>query len=359
MRVVVTGATGNAGTALLRALEGEERVREVVGLARRRPAAAPPKVEWRQADIARDDLREHFAGADAVVHLAWLIQPSRDESVTHAVNVEGSRRVFDAAAEAGVGTIVYASSVGAYSEGPKDRAVDESWPTDGVETSFYSRHKAAVERILDGFEAAHPGIRVVRLRPGLIFQREAASEIRRLFAGPLLPGFLVRRSLIPVVPRIARLRFQAVHADDVAQAYRLALVTDTARGAFNVAADPVLDPGELGRLLGARPVPVPATALRALAWATWRARLQPTPPGWLDMALAVPLMDTARARQQLGWTPRRSSGETLLELLDGMRAGAGYATPPLEPGSAGPLRAHEALTGVGARSYVHDASKPG
>src|SRR3954451_2585095 len=350
MRVVVTGATGNVGSALLRALEGDERVREVVGIARRRPTLRLSKVTWLEADIAHADLTPHLKGADAVVHLAWLIQPSRDEAVTRRVNVEGSAAVFDAAARAGVGAIVYASSVGAYSPGPKDRRVDESWPTEGIPTSFYARHKAAVERILDAFEAAHRDIRVVRLRPGLIFQREAASEIRRLFAGPLLPSPLVRRSLIPIVPRIDRLRFQAVHAHDVGDAYRLAVVTQGARGAFNVAAEPVLDPDELGRVLGARPVRVPASAVRALVSITWKARLQPTPPGWLDMALAVPLMDTARAREELGWTPRPSSADALLELLDGLRERAGYDTPPLDPGAGGPLRAKEFATGVGKAS---------
>src|SRR4051794_6539171 len=202
MRVVVIGASGNVGSSVLRSLQGEDRVREVVGIARRLPSMQLPKVRWAQADIAHDDLRPHLQGADCVVHLAWLIQPSRDERLTHMVNVEGSARVFEAAADAGVPAIVYASSVGAYSPGPKDRAVDESWPTHGIASSFYSRHKAAVERILDSFEAAHPGVRVVRLRPGLIFQREAASEIRRYFVGPFLPDPLLRRGLIPIVPRM-------------------------------------------------------------------------------------------------------------------------------------------------------------
>src|ERR671935_2275915 len=156
--------------------------------------------------------------------------------------------------------------------------VDESWPTGGVPSSFYSRHKVAVERMLDRFEAEQPGVRVVRLRPALIFQRGAASEIRRLFAGPFLPSRLVAPKRIPVVPRHPRLRFQAVHADDVADAYRRAIVGD-ARGAFNVAADPVLDGEELGRILGARPVPVPAAALRWGAAAAFQLRLTPTPPG--------------------------------------------------------------------------------
>src|SRR5690242_9316806 len=137
LRVVVTGASGNVGTSVLRALAGEPRVGEIVGLARRLPGWRPPKVRWVQADVARDDLSAHFAGADAVVHLAWLIQPSRDDAELERVNVGGSRRVFEAAAHAGVQTLVHASSVGVYSPGPKDQPVDESWPREGVRTLFY------------------------------------------------------------------------------------------------------------------------------------------------------------------------------------------------------------------------------
>jgi UDP-glucose 4-epimerase len=200
MRVVVVGASGNIGTSVLAALEGDEKVSSILAIARRPATDSDPKTEWRHRDVTCDDLRRDFEGADAVVCLAWLIQPSRVLETLRATNVDGSRRVFEAASEAGVPALLYSSSVGAYSPGPKDRAVDESWPTDGIETSFYSRHKAEVERILDDVEARSPSMRVVRFRPALVFKREAASEIRRLFAGPLLPSPLVRRSLIPVVP---------------------------------------------------------------------------------------------------------------------------------------------------------------
>jgi UDP-glucose 4-epimerase len=192
-------------------------------------------------------------------------------------------------------------------------------------------------------------MRVARLRPGLIFKGPAASGIRRLFAGPLLPTPLLRRRLIPIVPAIDRLRFQAVHSLDVGEAYHLA-ATRPVRGAFNIAAEPVLDPPELGRLLGARPVPVPAGLVRAAADVSWRLRLQPTPPGWLDLGLGVPLMDVSRAHRELGWTPTRTAGAALLELIDAMRRGDGAPTPPLEPGGDGPLRLRELLTGIGARS---------
>ena len=170
MRVVVTGASGNVGTSVLRALADEPAVDSVVGVARRIPGIRFPKVEWRAADVARAPLEQVFAGADAVVHLAWLIQPGRDRQATWRVNVEGSRRVFHAAAAAGATSLVYASSVGAYAPGPKDRRVDEDWPTTGIPSSFYSRDKAEVERLLDRFEAQQPGVRVVRMRPGTDLQ---------------------------------------------------------------------------------------------------------------------------------------------------------------------------------------------
>ena len=350
MRIVVTGATGNVGTSVVEALAADSRVTEIVGLARRRPAWSPPRTRWVQADVSTSELTGHFRGADAVIHLAWLIQPSRDEAALEAANVTGSRRVFAAAAAAGARALVHASSVGAYSPGPRDRAVDESWPTDGTPTSFYSRHKAAAERALDEVEAAHPELRVVRLRPALIFKREAASGIRRLFAGPLLPSPLVRPSLLPVLPLPAGLRVQGVHSRDVGEAYRLAALDEDARGAYNVAAEPVLDAETLGRALGARPVSLPVGAVRAAADWSWRLRLQPTPAGWLDMGMAVPVMDASRIRRELGWAPARAADAALLELMDGMREGAGMPTPPLDPRAGGPLRVRELTSGVGGRS---------
>jgi UDP-glucose 4-epimerase len=344
MRVVVVGASGNSGTSLLTALASDPDVTSILGVARRLPALEWPRTDWARADIAADDLVPLFRGADAIVHLAWLIQPSHDGKRLHETNVEGSSRVFRAVAEARVRVLVYASSVGAYSAGPKDRAVTESWPTDGIGSSFYARHKAEVEHRLDRFEREHVGIRVVRLRPGLLFKREAASGIRRLFAGPFLVNPLLRPALFRVVPDIPGLRFQAVHTDDVAEAYRLALVKEVS-GAFNVAAEPVLDPPELARILGARRMPFPAAAARALTRVSWKLHLQPTPPGWLDLARSVPILDTSRARAELGWSPKRGADEALLELLSGIKEGDGLETPPLTNRRS---RAEEVVTGIGS-----------
>ncbi|MBG0829986.1 NAD-dependent epimerase/dehydratase family protein [Planomonospora sp. ID67723] len=351
MRVTVVGATGNVGTSVVSALIADKNVTSVLGLARRTPSWCPEKTEWRSVDVSTGDLAPHFEGSDAVVHLAWLFQPTRDPLTTWHVNALGSLRVFAAAARAKVPALVYASSVGAYSPGPKDRPVSEDWPTHGWPGAAYGREKAYVERALDSFEQSHPEIRVVRLRPGFIFKREAATEQRRLFAGPFLPQRLVRPGLIPFVPDIPALRFQAVHGDDIGEAYRLAVVGD-ASGAFNIAADPVIDPAVLAELLGARRVPVPAGLLRGAVSAAWRMRLVPAAPELLDMVLALPIMDISRARAELGWQPRYSATDAFRELLEGLRTVAGMATPPLSPQTGGPGRIGELASGAGKRDMA-------
>ena len=348
VRVVIVGASGNIGTSLLQALASEDRVSSIVGVARRKPEQSFAKTTWATADIRSDALDDHVRGADAVVHLAWAIQPSRDLAALRQTNVDGSRRVFQAVARAGVPALVYGSSVGAYARGPKDRAVTESWPVDGIPTSFYSRHKAEVESMLDVFEREHPALRVVRMRPALVFKEEAAAGIRRLFLGPFLPTPLLRRSLVPVVPAHERLRFQGVHSRDVGDAYRRAVVGD-ARGPFNLAAPPVLDGNELARMARARAVRVPSRLLRAGADVTWRMHLQPTPPGWVDLAFGVPIMDCGRAEAALGWAPTTGADEALRDVLSGMRSDAGLDTPPLSPKTSGALRARELESAVGER----------
>lgn len=346
MRVVIVGASGNIGTSLLAALADETAVDSILAVSRRRPAAEFPKTDWAEADIRENDLRPLFRGADAVVHLAWAIQPSRNSALLERTNIWGSQRLFRALAESGVPALVYASSVGTYSVGPKDRRVDESWARTGIQTSFYGRHKAEVERLLDVFERENGSVRVARLRPALVFKRGAAAGIRRLFAGPFLPTPLLHRRFVPLVPNHPRLRFQAVHSTDVGEAFRLALISDF-QGPANLAAEPVLDGETLGRLLEARLVRVPGRALRGAAALTWHLHLQPTPPGWIDLAFGLPLMDASRAKDELGWTPRSTAPEAFLELMEGLREGAGLETPPLSPETGGPARAREIASGVG------------
>ncbi|MEV4753697.1 NAD-dependent epimerase/dehydratase family protein [Micromonospora sp. NPDC049559] len=338
MRIAITGATGNVGTALLRRLVSEPDI-EVVGFARRVPGrdAGPPYegVEWHAIDLGdpgrTDDLAGWFRGADAVVHLAWQVQPSRNRGRLRRTNVTGTRTVVRALQRAGVPKLVYASSFGAYSPGPKDQRVDENWPVNGVAASAYSVDKAAVEALLDGVEREAPELRVVRIRTGVVFQREAGAEISRYFLGRLLtPVSIFRSGRLPILPRNRRLRSQVVHADDAAEAYLLALRNDRV-GAFNIAAEPVLDATMLARELKGHTVPAPLPLLRLVAKAAWHFRLVPGDPGWLDLTAEVPLMDCGRANRELGWQARRDARDAVREGVAGIAAGAGSGSPPMRP----------------------------
>jgi nucleoside-diphosphate-sugar epimerase len=333
MRIAITGASGNIGTALLRRLGAEH---QVVGVARRIPDGGPPYdgVAWHSVDLtdpgAAGALGTAFAGVDAVVHLAWGFQPSHDVDYLRRLGVGGTAAVLQAARATGVRHLVHMSSVGAYSAAP-GRRVDEAAARDGIPTLPYSQHKAEAERLLDDYqrEAARTGEQamvVSRLRPGFVVQPDAASALLRYG----LPGYLPARliSLLPVLPLDRKLSIPLVHADDLADAI-VRVIERQAAGAFNFAAEPPITRDDFAAALGARPVQVPAKVLSLLAGAGWRARLQPLDPGWIDLAFAVPLVDTGRARTELDWTPSIDARTALTQTVRAMAARRGGGSPVL------------------------------
>jgi UDP-glucose 4-epimerase len=335
MRIVVVGASGNIGTAVLRRLAADPAVTGIVGVARRLPGpdAGPPydAARWESVDVAAPDatarLTAVVTGADAVVSLVWRLQPSWDREALERINVGGTRAVLDAVLAAGVPRLAYASSIGAYAPSPGGEPRDESWPTTGIVTSTYSRQKAAVERMLDEVDPAR--LAVLRVRPAITLQPAAAAEIARFFLGPLVPTTLVRPALVPVLPWPRGMRGQLVHADDLADALVRGVLAGTT-GGLNVATEPLLTRSLVAEVLTARPFDVPPRAVRALAAGSWRAHLQPSEPGWLDMAMQAPVMDTGRARG-LGWAPARPTDEVLREFLAALAEGRGSRSPVLAP----------------------------
>lgn len=330
MRIVITGASGNVGTALVRRLNSTA---ELVGISRRAPVDVDPYrgIEWVVADLTEPGVRTRlaaaFAGADAVVHCAWIFQPSRDRQLQIRGNQGGSQAVADAAVDAGVTQLVHLSSLGAYAPGDPRTPVDESWPTTGVPTSNYSVDKAAVERLLDDYEDR---LVVSRIRPTLVLQDAAASEIGRYFLGPVWPR-VVRPALFKLLPWPRDLVVQLVHADDVASAISLVLESRAA-GGVNVAAGPVIDRAAFKQIFGGVGPALPPPLLRVAVTASWRAHLQPTDPGWLDLGMSVPLLDTSRLRG-MGWVPEHRGDDILKSFVEALSAGRGASGPLLYPRS--------------------------
>jgi UDP-glucose 4-epimerase len=327
MRIAVTGATGNVGSAVVRRLRRDGH--DVVGVVRRPPDGADPGA-WVRADLSRDChdvLVGAFRGADAVVHLVWGFQPTHRIDYLESVGVGGTRRVLDAVAEAGVPHLVHQSSIGAYSPRRSRDPVREDWPTEGIAASPYSRHKSAAERLLDAFEH-RADVVVTRTRPGIISQQAAGSGQLRYFLPTLVPAAAVRH--LPVLPLYRGFTLQVVHADDVAAAMALALEA-RAPGPFNLVAEPLLDRSDLAAALGARPVHVPFPVVRAAADLSWRAHLQPVDAGWVDMAYNVPVLDATRARTELGWVPQHDARSVLIEMVEAMASAGHGDTEVLRP----------------------------
>jgi UDP-glucose 4-epimerase len=301
MTVAVTGATGNLGTALLRRLTARSSgVAEVRGLSRREPPAVAPydRVRWFRADVGTDDseqtLSEFLDGVDAVVHLAWL---------------------------------------GAYAPAAVGQRVAEDWPATGIPTAQYSRDKAEAEHVVRENLGTARGTTLSVVRPTLVLQPEAGSEIGRYFLGPLLfglarmtPGFLARYVPLPL-PEVA---VSFVHADDVADAVER-ILDRRAPGAFNLAAEPLLDASGIARALGVLRVPVPAVVLRTALSAAFAAHLVPTEPGWLDIGVKAPALDTTRAQKLLDWAPFHRGDEVLEQFVAALGLGTGGASPLLQP----------------------------
>lgn len=297
MKVVVTGAAGRLGRVLIPRLAATPGIDEIIGIDRFDRAAPPAGYRHLRADVRTSDLSETMAGADVLVHLAFVLMGGglgrgrHDRERVRQSNVEGSRRSFEAAAASGVGHVIFVSSVAAYGAWPDNPPlIDESAPLRPNPGFAYAEDKAAVEGWLDGFEARHPGTTVTRLRPHAIVGPQAHPFLRLMLNQPFYPA------------GAGHALTQCVWETDVADAITLA-VQRRVSGAFNLAAQPAMSFHDMLRHRRRLTVALPlglAAAMHRLAW--W---LTPAvgEPGWVSAMRHGLAVDTARAREALGWTP--------------------------------------------------------
>ncbi len=321
--VAVTGPTGEIGISAVTALEREPAVDAIVGMARRPfdPASRGwTKTTYQQGDILdRDAVDALVAEADVVVHLAFVIMGSRDESAR--INLQGTQNVFEAVvarvASGRPRRLVYTSSVAAYgyhSDNPVP--LTEDVPTRGSTEHYYSAQKSACEALLADITRDSP-LEVFVLRPCIVAGPNATA-LADAMPWNQLPGPV--RAIVKAVPVIKPVvpdpgfPLQLVHHDDVATAIALAATTPAPPGAYNIAGDGVVTVGDVARALGGRPVRVPAVAASAASAAISKVPRVPSMLEWLHTARTSVVMDTTKAKTQLGWRPLHSSAETLAAL---------------------------------------------
>jgi nucleoside-diphosphate-sugar epimerase len=324
LTVAVTGPTGTFGAGLIPLLQADDRIARVIGIARRPfdPAERGwTKMEYRQGDV-RDPaaLREAFRDADVVVHLAFLITGSASRSTTRAINVEGTLNTFRAAAAAGVRRFVYASSLAAYGfHDDNPDLITEDWPVRPAAKLFYAQEKAELEHMLEAEAAASDGLALYLLRPPVVVGPNIVGA-KNLLPGPLAPlGRRLfgrpRRLPVPIPMLVPELPMQFVHEQDVGRALQLCIVAAGPPGAYNIAGDGVLTAGDVAREFGVLPVRLPPGPAQAAARALSRLPFLPPAAEWIEAASRPALMDTTKAREELGWEPRYTGLEALRDTL--------------------------------------------
>jgi nucleoside-diphosphate-sugar epimerase len=328
LTVAVTGPTGTFGFGLMPLLQRDDRIERIAGIARRPFEPAEHgwnKMEYRRGDVRKtESLAEAFRGADVVVHLAFIITGAGPRETIRAINVEGTLNTFRAAAEAGASRFVYASSVAAYGF-HRDNPVGmrEDWPVRPAAHLFYAQEKAELEQLLADEAAEHGELGLYVLRPPIVLGPHAVGA-KKVLPGPLEP--LTRRlaglarggSPFPLPLPVPDLPIQLIHEDDVGRAFVLCIHGAGEPSAYNIAGDGVLSATEVARELGVVPIPVPAGPVQAVAR---EIAALPTLPGmppateWIEALSHPAIMETAKAKRELGWSPRYTGLEALRDSL--------------------------------------------
>jgi len=307
MRLAVTGISSYLARTLFPLLEADSAIEEVRGLDLKDPPFNSEKLRFIRCDVRNKDLAKHLEGCDTVIHLAYIVMPIRDEKLSDDINVNGSKNVFRAAAEAGLRKIVHLSSVAAYGAWPDNPPeITEEVPVRGMPSFYYSRTKAQVELFLDEFEKEHPNLVVTRLRPCIFIGPTIDNALRNLAGG----GRKVMARFRGIDNRL-----QFVWDEDVAQAIHLALSGDFP-GAFNLAGDGSINMEEMAEVMGARLRTVPYSLALWMSKIFWALGLGPLSPGWVEVTRYSILMNTQKAKKEMGWKPTYDTAGAFQRLLE-------------------------------------------
>ena len=302
MKVALTGISGQLGQTCLHLLEEDPDIESVIGIDIKKPPPSP-KMRFAERDIRDPEIEKDLTGCDALVHLAFVVMSTiADETETDSINIGGTKNVLESAATAGIKNIVYSSSVSAYGSWPDNPVpIKEDWPTRPTPGFYYARAKATIENWLDDvFEKEHPDIKVVRLRsctflgPGVDNLMSDKVQAKRLF--------LIKGLNLPI---------QYLWDEDVARAIHLGLKSDVC-GAFNIASDDFVTPEEEAELLGKLTIVLPYWLARFTMTLLSRLRVKNIHPGWIEGRFPI-VVDSSKAKVELGWKPSRTSRETILE----------------------------------------------
>jgi UDP-glucose 4-epimerase len=302
MRYVITGGSGYIGTRLVDLLGGRDETERIVIADARPPATFKPKTEYERLDVRdRDGVRALLERVtpDALIHLAFILNPSHDEHLMYDVDVNGTHNVLEAAGAAGVGQVLVTSSAVAYGAFPDNPVpLTEEDPVRGVSSFSYARDKTESDRICQLWAAKYPDRTMTIVRPCIVF-------------GPNVDNYLVRLwTKQPFAVDTGHLdhELQFAHEDDLVQALGL-LLEGRHAGAYNVAGDGTMTTKECADVIGSPIRKMPLKLYRALAKVMWALKKSEAPPGQIDFGIHPWIVSTEKLKA-IGWQPKHSSRET-------------------------------------------------
>lgn len=325
--VAVTGACTYLGSELLRRLEEDRTYDRVLALDVRPPPAAgfASKVAFVKIDLTQPTIDDELATlldrehVDTVVHGAFLSHPTHASEWAHELEDVGTMHVLNACAGTSPHRLVMVSTTlvyGAHKENPN--FLSEDAELRGHRDSRFINDKVRAEKQAQRFARENPATKVCVLRFAPILGPTANNMFTRFFARPIAPVMMGHDPLL-----------QFVHEQDAAWAFKRAVDSDVA-GAFNIVGKGVLPYTTVLALLGRVPMPMPYLIARQLSKALWATQIVGSPPSFLEFLLYLCVADGARARRDLGFTPRLGIRRTVLDFL---------GIPP-EDGATDVTRAH-------------------
>ena len=305
MRYLITGGSGYIGGRLIDELSGREETELIVNVDVR-----PPTRRWPKTEFVKGDVRDRVAiksllerhEIDALVHLAFILNPIRDEAMMYDVDVNGTQAVLQAASDAGVEQVMVTSSVAAYGAFPDNpKPIAEDWPVRGAPDFSYAKDKADADRICQLWALEHPDAVMTIVRPAMVF-------------GPNVDNWFVRafenNPFMPLLDGVDE-EFQLVHEDDVVSAL-IALLDGKHGGAFNLAGDGVLTWGRAAELLGKKTRRISLKNMKRFNWLMWRLHVPRTeaPPGNLNFLRYPWVLSTEKLKTTADWQPQYDTLET-------------------------------------------------
>jgi len=307
MRIVVTGISSYLARTLFPILDADPSIEEIRGLDLKKPGFRSNKLNFVCCDVRDPDLARHMKGCDTIVHLAYIVMPIRNEALADDININGSKNVFRAAAEAGLRKIVQLSSIAAYGSWPDNpETIKEEQPVRGMPNFYYSRSKAEVEIFLDGFEKEQPQIVITRFRPSIFVGPTIDNAVRDIAGQRImfaLKGFDGH--------------FQLAWDEDIARAIHLALKGDF-HGAFNLAGEGTINPHIMANIMGIRVLTVPYNLAYWMMKVFFPLHLSPLSSGWIECMRYPIIVSSEKARKVLGWTPSHDTIGAFNRLLSAL-----------------------------------------